>query len=91
MTSWPPPDDYVDFIKGVANTTQITFDSESLNETEETVAKTRYAGHCLIWCRANKHCFESVSFKAFLNVSTFVNFSSNPKFPYYYFVDAFEI
>ena len=72
MSSWPPSSEYVDFIKGVANYSEITFDPEALNETEGTVAKTRYAGHCLIWCRADKHCFESVSFKAFLNVSIFV-------------------
>jgi len=74
--SWPPPNDFVEFIKLVNNDgEEVDFDPESLKDTEETAEKTRFAGHCLIWCRTEAKQnqnqfknFESVSFKAYLNM-----------------------
>ena len=71
MTFWPPPKEFTDFVE--SNFCKVNFDPKALDENEENSVKTRFAGHCLIWCKTllstSELSDEPIHFKALLNVS----------------------
>ena len=71
MTSWPPPIEFIDFIEPIAGC-KVNFDQKALDENEQNSIKTRFAGHCLIWCRtllSTNEFEDEIHFKGLLNVS----------------------
>ena len=95
MSTWPPPKEFIDFIESI-HLGKVNFDPKVLEETEESSVKTRYAGHCLIFCRTKSSTKElddnEIHFKAHLNVSFFFTRKSPLDFSSFLrFLDALAI